>query len=148
MGTGGAFLPTQDGDFILTYSPNNVSAAYLLEAKASMVHSSLASWLANAVGGQQVAAHKFWRRAGADTYFLHYSDTEKAMEVWRGESVIEARDADRGKLKKGDCVMTLPFWRKEDRLSAVREFLIYLGEKEASKIEELMHRVETAGKAN
>ena len=86
--TSGQITTTAPADYMVNYS----RTPYLIECKASTVHYSLRSCLADAVSNQQVAHHRLWHRALSPSLFLFYSDQTALIEIWDGEDVVHFRD--------------------------------------------------------
>ena len=83
----GRMTSSSPADYLIAYN----SAGWLLECKASTIHTSLRSCLASMVDGGQVGEHKFWIRAGMKSLFVFYSEVTGLVELWDGRTIITAR---------------------------------------------------------
>ncbi len=91
----GAFLPEQPADFLFMHRGKLV----LIECKSSAKHSSLSSGLSSLMEKEKAPLIRMWLRAGAKCLFLFLDQTTGDVEFWNGADVIEARSAERGRLK-------------------------------------------------
>lgn len=73
----GDMLPAQPGDFLVIYQAMPI----LLELKSSEVFDSLRSCFSSHVSSAQIAFHRLWRRAGAQTWFL-FLGADGRFERW------------------------------------------------------------------
>ena len=83
----GAFVNNAPGDFLVVLE----GVPILIECKASNVHETLRSCLADAVENHQVGTHKLFIRAMGASLFMFYSDATALVEFWPGVAVIAAR---------------------------------------------------------
>jgi hypothetical protein len=81
----GAFLPEMPADFLV----GAPKGAFLLEAKASFLKTSLASCLSNAVSGGQAAEAHLWCRSGPNqkSLFVFFCADTEEIEIWDGALV-------------------------------------------------------------
>ena len=111
--TAGRVIGSVPADFLV----RSKIGAQLWECKASEVHYSLRSCLANMVDDEQVSQHWQWENNGGRSIFLFYSDLTAEIEVWSGGAVVAARLASRPVDFKQSY--TYPFDRIDDCLKTV-----------------------------
>lgn len=84
----GNYLPAQPGDFVTVAH----SKPFLIEAKSSEVHRSLAGKrapLTSLFDPEQVAKMRLWKRAGAKVWVIFQSQETKLIELWDGAYIGE-----------------------------------------------------------
>lgn len=100
----GSYLPEQPGDHFVTWA----GKTFLIEAKLSTVHRSLASpkALSSGMSSGQAMSQILWRRAGAYAVVIFKDHTNGFVEIWPGAYVGSIRTSLRARLDELMC------WRR------------------------------------
>lgn len=100
----GSFLPEQPGDHFVMWA----GKTFLIEAKLSTVHRSLASpgALSSRMTNGQAMSQILWRRAGAYGVVIFKDHANGFVEIWPGAYVGTIRNALRARLDELKC------WRR------------------------------------
>lgn len=100
----GSYLPEQPGDHFVTWA----GKTFLIEAKLSTVHRSLASpkALSSGMSNGQAMSQILWSRAGAHAVVIFKDHANGFVEIWPGAYVGGVRNALRARLDELKC------WRR------------------------------------
>lgn len=100
----GSYLPEQPGDHFVTWA----GKTFLIEAKLSTVHRSLASpkALSSGMSNGQAMSQILWSRAGAHAVVIFKDHANGFVEIWPGAYVGGIRNALRARLDELKC------WRR------------------------------------
>ena len=100
----GSYLPEQPGDHFVTWA----GKPFLIEAKLSTVHRSLASpkALSSGMSNGQAMSQILWSRAGAHAVVIFKDHANGFVEIWPGAYVGGVRNALRARLDELKC------WRR------------------------------------
>ena len=100
----GSYLPEQPGDHFVTWA----GKTFLIEAKLSTVHRSLASpkALSSGMSNGQAMSQILWSRAGAHAVVIFKDHANGFVEIWPGAYVGGVRNELRARLDELKC------WRR------------------------------------